>query len=537
MRTLVDAILEHGGNAGTITVENADGELTRTSWADVHDQALRMAAVLADDGVARGGRVGLLADTSVELVTALQAVWLAGAAVTVLPVPHRADTGVLGRIAADADLDLVLVGDRMPDAALPGRTRVSALSGLAALARTASRARPVAPDRDDLAVLQYTSGSTRSPRGVPVRHRHLAANLMAIRERLDHDAHHPETWLSWLPLYHDMGLIGFCALPMSCGCPLVLQSPQRFMRSPGTWLDRLARHRAAVTGAPNFAYAIAARLLASGPAVDLSGVRLAISGGEPVDAAVMAALARAGRAHGLAPSALTPAYGLAESTLAVAIPPPGGGVRTDRVDRRELEANGRAVPSSDPEQKTFVRVGPPVAGMRVRVIHRTTGSELGERRVGRIEVDGPSVVGGHWGRPRSARWLDTGDLGYLVDGDLVVCGRERDVLFAAGRNIYPQDVEAAATAVDHVRGGGAAAFGVPSDGGERLVVAVESAARERDGLRRAVEAAVLAEVGLMPLAVLVLRPGRLPKTTSGKLRRAELRSRYLAGDLIVEEAS
>jgi fatty-acyl-CoA synthase len=505
MRTVVEAIVANGGGPGTLTAP--DG---RVSWAEVHARALRTATVLAGEGVGRGSRVGLLADTSTDLVITLQAVWLTGAAVTVLPpTPAR-----LNGIIADAGLQLVVV-----DKPLRLATKTVTFADLAVPAPPAS---PVLPDPDDLAVLQYTSGSTRSPRGVPVRHRHLAANLRAIGEAINHDAHHPYPWLSWLPLYHDMGLFGYCALPMSCGCPLVLQSPQSFIRRPASWLETLASARIEITGAPNFAYGLATRLLTAGLRVDLSALRLLVSGGEPVDPAMMAEFAAAGRSCGLDPSALVPAYGLAESTLAVTF---GAGVRTDVVEPRALEVEGRAVPGT----RALVRVGKPVRGTEIRVTDRTTGVPLGERLVGQIEVAGPSVVGHYWGDPPPAdRWLRTGDLGYLAEGELVVCGREKDVLFAAGRNIYPQDVEAAVSAVKEVRRGGVAAFGVPP--GDRLVVAVESRGDE-SLLHKEVTAAVLGEVGLAPAAVVVLPPGRLPKTTSGKLRRAETRARYLAGAL------
>jgi fatty-acyl-CoA synthase len=529
---VVDAIVASRGGPGTLTAPDSRGTASTVTWQEVHARALRMATVLAGDGVGRGSRVGLLADTSLDLVAALQAVWLTGAAVTVLPLPARADTDAVARLSgviADAALHLVLVGDPMRPLlpALAATTKAGTLDALGTSAATADQADPVLPDPDDLAVLQYTSGSTRSPRGVPVRHRHLAANLVAIRAAVDHDVHHPYRSLSWLPLYHDMGLVGFCALPMSCGCPLVLQSPLTFVRRPASWLEALARDRIAVTGAPNFAYALAERLLAAGLEVDLSSLRLLVSGGEPVDAATMAGLASVGRRCGLDPAVLLPAYGLAESTLAVTFSRLGAGVRTDAVDRLTLEAEGRAVPGS----RELVRVGAPVRGSYVRITHRTTGEPLGERRVGHVEVAGASVIGHYWGEPPPAGpWLRTGDLGYLADGELVVCGREKDVLFAAGRNIYPQDVEAAAASVPEVRLG--AAFGIPRGTADRLVVAVESAPSvDAAQLRRAVTAAVLDEVGLAPVAVLVLPPGRLPKTTSGKLRRSEVRARYLSGEL------
>ncbi|WP_162908445.1 AMP-binding protein, partial [Allorhizocola rhizosphaerae] len=354
------------------------------------------------------------------------------AAFTVLPPPARdgraAHLARLSAIQDSARFTLVLTDADGDD--LAGIAPVRPLSTVDLQARVAEPHDIVWPRPDDLAVLQYTSGSTSTPRGVPVTHANLAANLDAMEAVVGADALDPATarWMSWLPLYHDMGLIGFLSLPMTRGCPLVLQTPVSFALRPATWLERLSRHRATCTGGPNFAYAMLAQLLEAGADADLSSVRLMFSGGEPIDAAMMARFTAAGARHGLDPRAVVAAYGLAESTLAVSFSPIGEGIRADR--------DGR------------VRVGRAVPGTQLRITD------------GQVEVRGPSVVSGYWGEPaRSSEWLRTGDLGYLIDGELVICGRAKDVLFAAGRNVYPQDVEAAAARVPGVRPGGAAAFG------------------------------------------------------------------------------
>jgi fatty-acyl-CoA synthase len=552
MHTVVDAITAHNGGAGTLTILGRDGGAATTrSWRALHDRARRMAAVLADAGVGRGTRVGLLGDTSADLVTALQASWLAGAAITVLapPVGGRSDT--LAAVVADAGLTL-LVSDHhrssprhdIVTAHLPARVVT-----LPELVRRTDLARPVIPVRpepDDLAILQYTSGSTRTPTGVPVTHGHLAANIAAIKVALDHDASHPSRMLSWLPLFHDMGLIAYLLLPMSCGCPLVLQSPAVFARRPVGWLEAMSRHRITMSGGPNFAFGLMARLLDAdfGPDLDLRSVRQLITGGEPIDAAVMEQFTAAAGRYGLDPSALTAAYGLAESTLAVSVSAPRAGLRVDEVDRDLLESYGRAEPARRGRAVLrLTRTGRPVQRTEVRIVDRHDGQPVGERIVGHVQVRGPSVVGHAWGQPPppDGSWLHTGDLGYLVDGELVVCGREKDVLFAAGRNVYPQDVEAAACDVAAVRAGGALAFGVTGHHGERLVVAVEMKGAHLDdrvsAVRAAVVDAVLAEVGLAPADVVAVPYGRLPKTTSGKPRRAEARRRYLAGELTVRRAA
>lgn len=515
MSTVVDAVVNRLGGPGSLRVLGADGAEHTATWAEIHQRARRLAGAFVP-----GTRVGLLADTSMDLVVALQAIWLAGAAVTVLPLPTRQSADAYLRhlrgMIEDARPSLVLVGEPFEALAEPlGAT------DLAAFVAGTGHAVPTPPAPNDLAILQYTSGSTRQPRGVPVSHGQLAANVSAIRVATRHERVHG-CLLGWLPLCHDLGLVGGLVLPMSCGCPLVLQSPAAFAARPMSWFEAITAHRATATAAPNFAWGLMARLLAAGgPGIRLDSLRLALTGAEPVDPAVMARFVEVGARFGLDPAAITCAYGLAEATLAVTVSAPG--LRVDTVDPVALETRGEAVPTAG--GRSLTRLGGPVPGVRLRVVDRD-GQELADRRVGRIEVAGASVMRGYWGRPGVAEWLCTGDLGYLADGDLVVCGRESDLVFAAGRNVFPQDIEAAACAVADVRAGNAVAFAAPG-----LVVVVESRLwgdpEATTALRREVSAAVVAEVGLTPRAVEVLPPGALPKTTSGKVRRAETRRRYL----------
>jgi len=538
MLTVVDAIADQAGGPGTLTVLDAGTDVEHVEpWRAVHERARRMSTVFDAEGLGPGRRVGLVGDTGLDLVAALQAGWLTGAAVTVLPPPaggRRLDN--LLAIVADADLDLV-VSDAQAASALSTKTRVLPLTALANRANRAAAAIPYRPRPTDLAVLQYTSGSTRTPRGVPVTHGHLAANLDAIRAATHHS--HPSRALSWLPLNHDMGLVAFLTLPMSCGCPVVLQSPAAFARRPASWLQAMSRHRITTSGAPNFAYVLMNRLLAAGLDVDLRSVRWLVSGGEPVDAATMARFATLAGRRGLDRSALVAAYGLAESTLAATMSPPGAGLLVDRIDLDVLAAEGRAVPARPGSRaRELVRVGRPVPGTELRITGPHTGDQVAERVVGHVELRGPSVVGHYRGEPPPppGAWLHTGDLGYLTGGELVVCGRVKDVLNACGRNVFPQDIEAAATEVPGVRPGGAVAFGIAGNDGDRLVVAVESRGADPADVRAAVTAAVLDEVGLCPADVVALRPGRLPKTSSGKLRRAEARRRYHAGEFDLHHA-
>jgi fatty-acyl-CoA synthase len=485
----------------TLTVIGAgDGEPARIDWTDLHLRARRMATVLSGLGLGRGSRVGILGDTSIGVVTAVRAVWLAGGAVTMLP-PERGRSPFLSGIVGDAALDAVLTDAGTAPAPALG-TRVVSLSDVDGQAAAPCEVAPAEPGA--LAILQYTSGSTGSPRGVPVTHAHLDANLAAIKAAFQVGGDVPRL-MSWLPLFHDMGFVGFLALPMACRWPLVLQNPLGFAMRPASWFHLIRAYRITATAAPNFAYSLLTRLLEAGLDADLSTLRFMLSGGEPIDAAAMARFVAAASLRGLDPGAVVPAYGLAEATLAVTISAPGRGLRLD----------------TGPDGVERVRLGAPVPGTRLKVVD------------GRILVRGPSVVGHYWGEPAPppGRWLDTGDLGYLADGELVVCGRRKEMLFAAGRNVYPQDIETAAAAVPGVRPGGVAAFGVPGPDGDRLIVAVEARPGDAPGLDREVAAAVAGGAGLRPAEVMVLHPGRLPKTSSGKVRRAETKRRYLSGEL------
>ncbi|MCP9618836.1 AMP-binding protein [Nocardia otitidiscaviarum] len=523
--TVVDAIVRNAGDA-TLTVLDGDNPGAAVSWAAVHRRALRLATVLRAHGIGPNRRVGLLGDTSVELVAALQAVWLGGAAATMLPAVLPGSPGVHARTVAamvgDARLDLVIVDTRIASVTRLVPARVLPLADLVTAAATAEPITPPRPAPESLALLQYTSGSTRAPRGVAVSHAHLSANIAAIAAAVGYDGGYPERVLSWLPLYHDLGLICFLAVPMSYGGELVLQSPLAFARRPESWAEAIARYRITASGAPNFAYELTARVLAGDSRLDLSSLRLLISGGEPVNPDTMARFTAAATRCGLRPSVVVPAYGLAEATVAVTISPPGTGIGVDEVDAYVLESAGRAIPAAPGVPvRRLVKLGPAVRDTSIRIVGALSGTPVAARVVGHIEIRGPSVV--------RAGWLRTGDIGYLTDDrQLVVCGRAKDMLILCGRNIFPQDIEAVAAQIPGMRPGRVAAFGIPGAFGDDLVVAVEANGDDTDELRRAVAAAVFDAVGSRPYAVIVVPRGGLPRTSSGKVRRAEARRRFAA---------
>ena len=530
---------------GTTGVD-PDGE--RVPWAELHGDARLVAAALQSRGVAPGVHVAILGPTTRALVTAIQATWLCGAATVMLPLPMRLGSidefvrQTRTRIRAS---DAVLV---VADPALaefldprPGDPPIALLPELAPDSGSARHARYERPadDPDAAAILQYTSGSTSEPKGVVLPHRCVTANLDAILQAADLDPA-TDVGVSWLPLYHDMGLIGLLTAPMTTGMDLVLAAPQDFLAAPARWMEWMSQFGGTATAGPNFSYALAARALRRLDGLDLSRWRIALNGAEPVDPAATEAFAAAGARHGLHPNAIFPAFGMAEATLAVTFPEPGSGMSTDVVDARVLETDRYAARVADDaaEARHLARLGRPVPGLSIRVCDPDTGAQLGERAVGELEIRGASVTPGYY-RDADATaaafhdgWLRTGDLAYLVDGELVVCGRMKDVIILGGRNVHPQDVERAVAGIEGVRAGNVIAFGTDGRRGrEALVVVAETKAEELDAIRYAVATRVRDSVGVPAEEIVLVRPGTLPKTSSGKLQRSLCRSRYLDAEL------
>lgn len=502
-----------------------------------------MAAGLQSRGVEPGNHLALLGPTSRALVTAIQATWLAGAAAVVLPLPMRMASleefvaQTRSRIR-NADAVAVLVDPELAALIepLPGDPPMILLDGLAG-----GPGRPGPQSLEDpvidpgsLAILQFTSGSTADPKGVMLPHATIGANIDAIVGAAELDAD-SDVGVSWLPLYHDMGLIGLLTVPMTLGMDLVLASPQDFLSSPARWMEWMSAYSGTATAGPNFSYALAGRALARMSGIDLSRWRIGLNGAEPVDPAAVEAFVSAGAPHGLHPGSVFCAFGMAEATLAVTFPRPMSGMRTDTVIQQVIESDRYAAPCEPGQRgsRQMAVLGRPVPGLEIRIVDADTGDAMRDREVGELEIRGTSVTPGYYRRPEATEaashdgWLRTGDLGYLVDGELVVCGRIKDVIIVGGRNVFPEDVERAAAQVDGVRAGNVIAFGVEGrKGRESIVVVAESRADDVHVVRRAVADRVRGAVGLSSEVVLV-SPGTLPKTSSGKLQRSLCRSRYL----------
>ena len=550
-RTVNEALAAAATSGSGVTfVDLAEGE-SHLPFSEVHARARRTAGALRARGVATGDRVALVFPTSAGFLDSFFGILLAGAVPVPLYPPVR-----LGRLAeyhAATARMISAVGARLVLADTATRTL---------LGRSIEASRPqlgcVTPgdldsgrtagsgdfearvDPAAIALIQFSSGSTTDPRPVALSHGSLIAQRAALRALLPPEESVPQKGVSWLPLYHDMGLIGCLLQAVYYPGGLVLIPPELFLARPALWLRAIARHRATISVGPSFAYALCARRVRDEElaGADLSTWRAALCGAEPVSLDALDRFARRFEPFGFDRRALRPVYGLAEASLAVTFAAGGRGARALRVDPTHLAATGEAVDGA----RAIASVGTPVPGTAVEV-RGADGRELGERRVGTIFVRGPSVMDGYFGQPEATAralaggWLDTGDLGFVAGGELHVCGREKNVIVIRGANHLPQEFEECLSGIEELRAGCAAALGFVPQGedGEQLLILAERArdtGREgdeetADRIRRA----VLAQTGIRPHTVRLLEPGTIPRTSSGKLRRAEALRRYLAGEL------
>lgn len=519
---------------GLVTGE--PGDPVRQTWGEIHVQARHMAGALAAAGIEHGAAIGILAGNPVDIAPACQSTWMRGASVTMLHQPTpRTDLAVWTR-DTETVIDMISASAVILGAPFDAAKPLLEERGITVVTieelRQGSPVEPVATAESDIVLQQLTSGSTGSPKAVQITHGNFHTNACAMINRIKFSLD-DDVMVSWLPLFHDMGMVGFLSVPMQVGAEVVSVTPMDFLQSPILWAELMSKYSGTVTAAPNFAYSLLARRLAQAPdgAVDLSSVRYMWNGAEPVDPETMNALAEAGARFGLNPTALAPVYGMAETTLAVSIPDPDQGQVLDWVDPDFLESMSRAVPSARPNARAIATLGKMVPDLEGRVVDGD-GRVLPARGVGIIEVRGEAVtpgyvtVDGHRAAQNEDGWLDTGDVGYFTeDGLIAVCGRVKDVIIMGGRNVYPTDIERAAATVAGVRPGNAVAIRL--DAGrkrESFAVAVETNSiddpAEVRRIEREVVHAVVADVGVRPRTVAVLGPGSIPKTSSGKLRRA-----------------
>ncbi len=554
-RTVHESLYRHAQaepERPTVFLREDDGEEQTLSYGRLWREAARVAGGLREKGVVRGDAVALMLPTGLDFLRTFPGILAAGAVGVPIYPPLRLDrleeyAARQSAILADAGVKvLVTIPRAMPIAALL-RPAVESLNEVTTADELASLGAMVpGPEgaSTDPAFIQYTSGSTGSPKGVLLTHDNLLANIRAIAAGLELCP--TDVGASWLPLYHDMGLIGSWLFCLHHGLPLALLSPTAFLARPERWLWAIHQHRATLTAAPNFAYELCARKVPDEAleGLDLSSWRCALNGAEPVSPDTLDRFARRFARCGFRREALLPVYGLAENAVALAFPPPGRGPRIDHVARETFQQEGRALPADphDAGALRFVSVGRELPEHEVRIVDEA-GDDRPERTVGRLVFRGPSQTAGYYRKPEATAaitlpggWLDSGDLAYRADGEIYIAGRKKDLIIKAGRNLVPQEIEEAAAGVDGIRRGCIVAFGVerPATGTESLVVVAETRATdaaERDRLILAVTERVAAAVEVPPDEVVLVPPGAVPKTSSGKVRRAATRELFLGGGL------
>lgn len=533
--TLVDAIRATASEGGQDFIFHLeDGQVRRTT-ADVLEEAERRATVLASR-IEPGEPVGVLGPNAPDWVYWAVAAWMAGGVVAPVPYPLRLRDPET--FAAQTSRMMEAIGCRVV-ASHP--KFVPALPEGLALPWDAPRPAGPAPgagDRtpDDVAVVQFTSGSTSSPKAAVLTHRAiLAASTNLYRHQRLRPGTDGDRSVSWLPFFHDNGFFGHVVLPLTYRGESHVLPTERFAKNPAGWFRLASEVRAAITSGPSSAWSMALRAALRRPdGIDLSALRIGMMSAEAIDPDTVERLTEDGPAVGLKPNALAGAYGMAEATLGLTISAPWGGIEIDRVDLEALASDHRAVPAASGRTKRVASCGEPIPGVEVRI----AGPEgvRDEREVGEIQVRAPSLMRGYVGPdapdPFEDGWLHTGDLGYLAGGLLYVTGRIKEMIISYGRNYNPQDIEWAATRVPEVREGRVVAFAADGEAEGKLVVAFEPAREDGiDGVLLRIRQTVADVTGLTPRAVVALPKGAIQRTTSGKLRRTAMRDAWIRGDL------
>ena len=577
--TLVEVIRHRGIHDRTrthliISDDGEDPEAQHTlTFGELYAAAQKCAEELARRGVPPGGRVSLMLPSSRQFFICYAGILLVGAVPVPIYPPFRADrieeyAERQGAILNNAGVCLLLTFRRAEAVAKLLKPRVKSLLGVvdaSKLLEAAEKAPPPAPGAlpaflsgsrvrsgGDLALLQYTSGSTGDPKGVMLTHANLLANMRSIAEGVE--LSREDVGVSWLPLYHDMGLIGAWLTLLLHGVPLVVMSPLAFLTRPERWLQTVSKYKGTIAAAPNFAYELCVRKISDQAleGADLSSWRVALNGAEPVNPETLERFIHRFSKYGFRREAMFPVYGLAEASLGVTFPPLYRGPKVDRVERDTFTMSGRALPakSNDENAISFVSSGYAVPRHQVIVVDEN-GEELPERKEGYLWFRGASATSGYFMNPEATEqlfaggppvregefaWVNSGDKAYQAEGEIYITGRVKDIIIKGGRNLYPHEVEELASRAEGIRKGCVVAFGLKGEetGTEKLVIVAES--REQDRAKRTATVAAINEkvtqgLGMPPDRVELIPPGSIPKTSSGKLRRDETKQLYLAGTL------
>jgi fatty-acyl-CoA synthase len=531
-----------------------DGTERFCAFSELCDQAERRAAALHARGLKKGDRLAIVVPDPDEFVLSFLGAVMGG----IVPVPiypqlsfKNVDTyhDTVTHIANASGASMLLTTTTTKPYVEPVMPRASALKSILTVDELGAEDHgkiDVAIDPEDLAFLQFTSGSTSRPKGVVVTHRNLAWNSESFMiHGLEKDSSF-DKGVSWLPLFHDMGLIGFVIGPLFTNIPVVFMPTASFVRNPRIWLDKIHQHRGTITYAPNFAYALVTKRVKEKDLgdLDLSCLRRAGCGAEPIQAKTLHEFAEKLRPAKFDPRAFLPSYGMAEATLAISFVPAFSGVRSDTVDKAGLEqAVATPAPASE-TAATLVNCGHAFPEHEMAIVDEQ-GKRLADRQVGQIVTRGPSVSKGYYQEPEltaesfktlpgdesGATWLYTGDLGYMLQGEVFICGRLKDMIIVRGRNFYPSDIEWVVSEMPGVRRGNVVAFSAEIDGEEQLVVTAEGMSSEAEALKTAIAQRIVADFALTPHEVAIVPQGTLPRTSSGKPQRRKTKQMYLEGTL------
>jgi acyl carrier protein len=550
-QTLVEALeyhVERQPDRLTVFLYEEQKE-SRITYRDLWEGALAYAARLADQGVGPGQTVAIMLPTSRDYLFCFYGTLLTGAIPVPLYPPARLATiedhmtrhvSVLRSAGAAV---MVTIPEAKPLAWLL-RAQVESLRAVLVPEDFSVQARDFAPVRarsGHIAFLQYTSGSTGNPKGVVLTHANLLANVRAMVKAAR--ATSEDVFVSWLPLYHDMGLIGGCFATMYCGFPVVLMSPLAFLSRPSQWLRTIHRHRGTISGGPNFSYELCLRRIQDQEleGLDLSSWRFAFNGAEPVSPETMTAFAERFSKWGLRKNCIAPVYGLAEASVGLAFTPPGMPWKLDLLDREAFSSDGVAVPAreGDPAPLKVVGCGYVLPDHDMRVVD-AAGLELPDGSEGQLQFRGPSATSGYYRNPEATKklfsgdWVNTGDRAYMSHGMVYVTGREKDVIIKGGRNITPYELEEAIGDLPRIRRGCVAVFGSldRASGTERVVVLAETRSRDTaldEDLRRRINELAVSLIGGPVDDIVLAPPHTVPKTSSGKIRRVAAREYYERG--------
>ena len=532
-----------------LSIRHGDGRDASMSYGELHRAALEVAYGLLDQGLMAGDRVAIMLPTEENFFIAyMGALYAGGIPVPIYPPFRRSQVEDHLRrqagILRNAEAAYLIAADELRGVGSILFGLVDTLKSIETVSTLDKRGileKPCKADEQTVALIQYTSGSTGDPKGVVLTHANLLANIRAMGEALQ--ASSADVFVSWLPLYHDMGLIGAWLGSLYHGVHVIFLRPLAFLADPISWLRTLSEYRATLSAAPNFAFELCCKSIRDEDMhdLDLGSLRCLLNGAEPVSARTIARFSERFSACGFQSEMMWPVYGLAENSVGLAFPPHAREPVIDRVQRTALTRDSLAVTADaqDTTALTFVACGQPIPRHEVRIVDHAD-RELPERAEGRLQFKGPSATTGYFRNDEKTRtlfsgeWLESGDRAYVANGDIYITGRVKDMIIKAGRNIYPHEIEELVGELDGVRKGCVAAFAITqADAGtERLVLAVETRLddpSDRQRLQERITSTCSRSLNMVPDVIELLPPRTIPKTSSGKIRRTATREMYEAG--------